>query len=95
MFTTSKDPEVFYQVTDFELNSIMDVVDNCDTANVLNYKSLLIGDLVSTNKHNLVTVVDSYHRRTHYDVARISFKNDEGNIIEKFTRSSVLLFLSS
>ena len=65
MFTTSKDPEVFSRVDDFELNSIMAIFDNCSTENVLNYKSLFVGDLVSTNKFSLTTVGGSDHRPTH------------------------------
>ena len=70
-FSTSKSPEVFSRVTDFELNSITSVVDNFATANVLNDKYLLIGDLVSTKDSSLMIVGGFDYHPTHYGTARI------------------------
>ena len=69
IFATSKDPRVFSQDAEFDLNSIATIVHNCATNNALDDKSLFIGALFSTNKNSLIEVGDSDRRPSQYSAS--------------------------
>ena len=82
VFSTTKNATVFTNRTDFNLNSILAVVDNCATATVLNNKSLFVGELIPTSAYSLVTVGGCDHRPTHYGPAVLTVRNDDDTVVK-------------
>jgi len=82
VFSTKKYAIVFTNRTDFNLNSILAVVDNCATATVLNNKSLFVGELILTSAYSLVTVGGCDHRPTHYGPAVLTMRNDDDTVVK-------------
>ena len=81
IFTTTIDLSVFQNRTDFNLGSTTVVVDNCATVTVFNDKILFVGELISSNKHSIVTVGGSNYEPTHVGSSEASVRDNDGRIL--------------
>ena len=85
---------MFTNRTDFNLNSIQAVVDNCATATALNDKSLFVGELTPTSAYSLIAVSGCDYRPMHYGPAALTARNDD-DVVVKIPTPKALYFPTS
>jgi hypothetical protein len=94
IFATTKDPTIFQGYYDFEIESIMTVIDNYTIVTVLNDDSLFARQLKETSIIGIIIVSRIDYKLTHIRIAKILIKDDEGKI-HSITIPYALYFLSS
>ena len=72
---------MFQDQTDFNLGSVTEVFDNCETAAVFNDKRLFVGYLKRPNQHRIVTVGGSNYKPTHIGSGEVSVRDNYVSIV--------------